>query len=72
MLLLTSGLECRVVGSDRCSKKANGLCPVFHYEGIALRNTRGACNFLGSAPEPKAASKKVNALKASKRAAAGK
>ncbi len=72
ILLLASGFECKVPGADKCSKRALGLCSAFYYEGIARRNAVQACNFLGFPQVAKAEAKKVNPLKASKKAATGK
>jgi hypothetical protein len=72
ILLLASGFECKVPDAAKCSKRALGLCSAFYYEGIVHRNTRGACNFLGFPQVAKAEVKKVNPLKASKKAATGK
>lgn len=70
--LLSSGFECYVPGAVKCSKREARCCKAFYYEGVIRRNELGKCNFLGQPDAPKVEAKKVNALKASKRAAAGK
>jgi len=71
LLSLLSGFECSVPGAVKCSKRANGCCSAFYYEGIAIRNSRGKCNFLGAPEAPKVEAKKLNSIKASKRGVAG-
>jgi hypothetical protein len=61
--------------SNHCPKaEANGHCSVFTEKGVAWRNRRGGFCVFPTLPEAKFATKPIkvtNALKASKRAAAG-